>query len=169
MKHVVPAFVAIAVLLVADPFQESRDFRFGETQTSAGPRRWGSVDHPLPRFASLDELTHWAAQSLGGASTSPMLAYRGRELVVAFRVHTSGVATSEPFVFLEEAGAWHCILHAATVDAEMEASIQRDTLILWRLDGLDGSMQRREVLRLSLIDLEPASLSASAPASRPRR
>ena len=82
------------------------------------------------------------------------LVYKKRKLVVYFRCYTSGVATSEPIVFVEKDGQWIQILSAMMCRCAMEATIGRDSLILWRLEWPKGVRQKKEFLRFDLANLD---------------
>ena len=52
-------------------------------------------------FKSAAEMHQWAMSTWGGAGSAE-LTYKKQKLVVYFRSYTSGVPTSEPFVFVEK-------------------------------------------------------------------
>lgn len=109
------------------------------------------------------------SQSFGGA-TQKGFTYRGRSLLVVIRCHTSGVATSEPFVLVQDKkDGWRCLFHAATSRFDMEATIDGDHLVLWRLDWTAGKKQRTEFIKYDLSTLEAAEPQHSADGSQPFR
>ena len=75
---------------------------------------------------------------------------------MVIRCHTSGVATSEPFILVQTESGWRCLFHAATVAFEMEATIEGDRLVLWRLEWPDGKRQRSEFMSYDLRTLDAA-------------
>jgi len=108
-------------------------------------------------FASVAELHTWANSTWTGASMTK-LTYKQHKLLVCFRSYTSGVATSEPFVFLEQdGGRWVRLLTAQMCQCEMEATIKGDSLILWRLDWLNKKKQKTEYLKFNLKTLDTGS------------
>lgn len=105
-------------------------------------------------FDSMAALHQWATTSTFGSGRTYELDYKGRKVFVAFLCHTSGLPTSEPFVFLEESGRWVRILKAAIANTEMEATIEGDALILWSLTWPAGKRIQTEALRFELKHLK---------------
>ncbi len=97
----------------------------------------------------------WANSTFGGA-IKQALTYKERKLVVYFRCYTSGVPTSEPVVFVEKGGRWIQVLSAMACPFEMEASIELDELVLWRLEWPKGKRTKTEFLRFRLVNLDVA-------------
>ena len=82
------------------------------------------------------------------------LTYKKQKLVVYFRSYTSGVATSEPYVFVEKEGRWVRVLTGMMCRCEMEATIEGDALVLWRLDWPNKKKEKTEYLRFNLKTLD---------------
>ena len=104
-------------------------------------------------FKSAAEMHQWAMSTWGGAG-SAKLTYKKQKLVVYFRSYTSGVPTSEPFVFAEKNGEWKRVLTAMCCGCEMEATIEGDSLILWRVDWPNKKKTKTEYLRFNLKNLD---------------
>ena len=102
------------------------------------------------------ELYRQAFSPCFGGVTQKALAYQGRSLLCAFRCPTSGVTTSEPFVFVQRANGWHCLYHAPLLRFGMDATIDGGRLILWRLDWPNGKLQRTEYWSYDLNHLDAA-------------
>ena len=152
------AFLSFALRLGApDPTQASKS---GADNTKKEPER-AQQSRPGVRsivpgpeaFESEAELSHWAGSSSFGGGRALPFEYHGRRLMVVFRCHTSGIASSEPFLFLEDKGKWIRLLHAMTCYFEMEASIQDDELTLWHLEWPKGTRTRTAFLKYNLADL----------------
>lgn len=107
----------------------------------------------LKVFESGAELHKWAMSTWGGAGMT-QLTYKKQRLVVYFRSYTSGEATSEPYVFVERGGRWERVLTAAVCRCEMEATIEGDALVLWRLDWPNKKKEKTEYLRFNLKTLD---------------
>jgi hypothetical protein len=101
-------------------------------------------------FPSEHALYTWLTTSTIGACRDHNFTYNGHRLVVAFRCHTSGGATAEPFIFLERAGKWVRLLKAPIQNCEMEATMENDAIVLWSLTWPDGKRTRTEALRYDL-------------------
>jgi hypothetical protein len=119
-----------------------------DTSTNADPY----APHAFESAAAMDK---WATSTFGGAKTQEFT-HKERKLVVYFRCYTSGVPTSEPVVFVEKAGRWIQVLSAMSCPFEMEASIERDALVLWRLESQKGKRKKTEFLRFTLANLDAA-------------
>ena len=104
-------------------------------------------------FGSEEALRRWGESSAFGGGWVTELAFRGHRLAVVFRFHTSGTSSSEPFVFVERAGRWHLLLHAATAPWGAAASVEGDHLVLWRLGGSGKRPHRTEWLRYNLAEV----------------
>jgi hypothetical protein len=117
-----------------------------DTATNANPY----APHAFETTAAMEK---WATSTFGGASKTE-LTYQKQNLVVYFRCYTSGVPTSEPVVFVEKEGRWIQVLSAMTCRFEMEATIEQDVLILWRLDWPKGKRQKTEFLKFNLTNLD---------------
>ena len=78
------------------------------------------------------------------------LTYKKQKLVVYFRCYTSGVTTSEPYVFVEKDGRWVRVLTTMMCRFGMEATIEGDALVLWRLEWPKGKKEKTEYLRFDL-------------------
>lgn len=104
-------------------------------------------------FESPAAMNQWATSTWGGAKTQEFN-YRKQRLVVYFRSHTSGLPTSQPVVFVEKNGRWIQVLSAMMCRFEMEATMEGDSLILWRLEWPDGKRKKTEFLRFSLTNLD---------------
>jgi hypothetical protein len=106
-------------------------------------------------FRTTAEMEAWAMSAWGG-TTKTELTYDRRKVVIYFRSHTSGISTSEPHIFMQRDGRWMRILTTITCTFDMEATLEGDALVLWRLEGaetLEGQNKRREkteYLRLNL-------------------
>jgi hypothetical protein len=122
--------------------------RAADTTTNANP-------YAPHAFESAAAMHKWATSTWGGAKTQEFT-YKERKLVVYFRCYTSGVATSEPVVFVEKNGRWIHVLSAMMCSFEMEASIERDALVLWRLEWPKGKRKKTEFLRFTLANLDAA-------------
>jgi hypothetical protein len=59
-------------------------------------------------------------------------------------------------VFVEKDGRWIQVLRAMMCSFDMEATIERDALILWRLEWPKNKMQKTEFLRFNLANLDAA-------------
>ena len=105
-------------------------------------------------FADRKALTEWARSSSFGGARIDELAAASQSLVVVFRRHTSGVPTSEVFVFAERDGKWHRLLWAATGRWEATATVEGDHLTVWGCKGevwaCQEAGQRTEWLRLNV-------------------
>ncbi len=122
---------------------------YADTDTN----RYDSYTNSSPRvFESITELHKWAGSTWGGAYRTE-LTYGKQKLVVIFRCYTSGVATSEPYVFVEKDGRWVRVLTAMMCHCEMAATIEGDSLVLWRLDWPKGKIEKTEYLRFNLKNL----------------
>jgi hypothetical protein len=104
-------------------------------------------------FESASAMAEWATSTWGGAKIQE-LTYKERKLVVYFRCYTSGVPTSEPVVFVEKNGRWIQVLRAMMGSFEMEATIEGDALVLWRLEWPEGTKKKTEFLRFNLENLD---------------
>jgi len=82
------------------------------------------------------------------------LTYKKQKLVVYFRCYTSGVETSEPYVFVKRDGRWIRVLSAMVCRFAMEATIEGDSLVLWRLEPHGGKVEKTEFLRFNLTNLD---------------
>lgn len=123
---------------------------YADTRTNT----YDSYTNDSPRvFESGAELHKWAMSSWGGAAMTS-LTYKKQRLVVYFRSYTSGVATSEPYVFVERGGRFERVLTAAVCQCEMEATIEGDALVLWRLDWPNKKKEKTEYLRFNLKTLD---------------
>jgi hypothetical protein len=91
----------------------------------------------------------WAYSTPSGA-TENEFQYKENSLVVYIRRYTSGVATSEPVVFLKRGTHWGRILSARKFEFTMSVSIQGNMLIFWHHKGDEKS----ECLRFNLDDLD---------------
>ncbi len=105
-------------------------------------------------FDSTAAMKKWADSAWGGYGMRE-LTYHNQKLVIYFRSHTSGIVTSEPFVFVERAGRWIRVLTAMTCSFEMDATIEGDALVLWRLSR-DKKKEKTEYLRFNLANLNAA-------------
>ena len=112
-------------------------------------------------FDTVAAMDEWAQSAFGGAIKEERT-YKEHQLVVYFRSYTSGVATSEPYVFFKKDGKWICLLSTMMCRCEMTATIDGDFLILWRLDYPEGKAPslkspgepiKTEYLRLNLKSL----------------
>lgn len=106
-------------------------------------------------FESAAAMHKWAGSTLGG-SKKQEFTYKERKLVVYFRCYTSGLPTSEPVAFVEKNGRWIQVLSAMVCRFEMEASIESDALVLWRLEWPNGERKKTEFLRFNLANLDAA-------------
>src|SRR6266540_1466969 len=79
------------------------------------------TNNPPAVFETAAAMHRWAVSTWGGAGMTE-LTYRKQKLVVYFRSYTSGVATSEPYVFVERDGRWMRVLTAMMCRCEMEAT-----------------------------------------------
>ena len=102
------------------------------------------------------ELSRQAFSPSFGGETQKGFIYGGRSILVVIRRHTSGVPTSEPFVLVQRDGDWHCLFHAATSRFAMEATIEGDRLVLWRVEWPDGKLHRTEFMSYDLRTLDAA-------------
>ena len=106
-------------------------------------------------FESEVAMEKWAYSSFGGG-TEERLRYRKQRIRVYLRQHTSGVTTSEPVVFIEKADhSWFKILHLPVFALGITATIEGDSLILWRLD----EAPKKETKRIELLKLDLTSLA----------
>lgn len=117
---------------------------------------FSSCSTPRPPRDAKADLCREAFSPSPGGETQKGFIYRGRSLLVVIRCHTSGVATSEPFILVQTERGWRCLFHAATVRFGMEATIEGDRLVLWRLEWLDGKPQRSEFMSYDLRTLDTA-------------
>jgi len=110
-------------------------------------------DHPKV-FDSRADMHSWAKSTWGG-TVDTELTYQKYKLVVYIRTYTSGVATSEPFVFMEKNGKWYRILTSMTCPCEMEVGIEGDTLFFWRWEWPlpQGKGEKIEYMRFNLKNL----------------
>jgi len=122
----------------------------GDTVTNTSPTT----------FATAADMHKWAMSTWGGAGKTE-LTYKKHKLVVYFRSYTSGIATSEPFVFVERGGRWVRVLTAMMCRCEMEATIEGDALVLWRLDWPNKKKEKTEYLRFNLKELSSGSVPES--------
>ena len=76
-----------------------------------------------------------------GGATQQGFRYGGRHFLVVFQCHTSGVATSEPFVFVQTTNGWHCIYHHITERFAMDATVEGHTLLLRRMEWPGGKLR----------------------------
>ena len=113
-----------------------------------------SCSTPRPPRDANAELCREAFSPSWGGATQKGFTYHGRRLFVVIRCHTSGVTTSEPFILVQTESGWRCLFHATTVRFEMEASIEGDRLVLWRLEWPDGKRQRSEFMSYDLRTLD---------------
>ena len=104
-------------------------------------------------FESAADLHKWAMSTWGGAGMTE-LTYKRQKLVVYFRSYTSGIATSEPYVFVEKDGRWVRVLTGMMCRCGMEATIEGDALVLWRLDWPNKKKEKTEYLRFNLKTLD---------------
>jgi hypothetical protein len=123
---------------------------YADTRTNT----YDSYTNSSPKvFESAAEMHKWAMSTFGGAGVTE-LTYKKQKLVVYFRCYTSGVATSEPYVFVEKDGRWVRVLTAMMCRCEMEATIEGDALVLWRLDWPKGKKEKTEYLKFDLRNLD---------------
>jgi hypothetical protein len=108
------------------------------------------------------ELYREAFSPSWGGAIQKGFRYRGRNLLVVFKCHTSGVATSEPFVFVQTTDGWHCLYHHATERFEMDATVEGDRLLLWRMEWPGDKLQRTEYWSYDLRHLDAASYEGSS-------
>lgn len=105
-------------------------------------------------FAARADMDKWATSTWGGADVKE-LTYKNQKLVVIFRCYTSGVATSEPYVYVEKDGHWVRVLTAMMCRDQMGATIEGDNLILWRLKWpKENQVKKMEYLRFDLKNLD---------------
>ncbi len=106
-------------------------------------------------FESAAAMHKWAGSTLGGAKKQEFT-YKERQLVVYFRCYTSGLPTSEPVAFVEKNGRWIQVLSAMMCRFEMEATVEGDALVLWRLEWPNGERKKTYFLRFNLANLDAA-------------
>jgi hypothetical protein len=127
----------------ADTVTNSYDNYTFDTYTNSSPKL----------FNSGAELEKWANSTCCGYEKT-VLWYKKHELVIYFRIYTSGVISYEPFVFVEKNGRWMRVLTAMDCGFLMEATIEGDTLVIWRLDWPEGKKKKTEFLRFDLRNLD---------------
>lgn len=134
---------------------------------ASAPRERPTEGHPFPKIQSRAALEAWAKSMGGGYIMAPPISYRGRNIAVVKRQYTLGRDTFETTVFVEQAGAWRCLLYAASVEGEMEFERQGDSLIIRRREWPDRT--KKDFIRFDLTDITPAKGFVAAPASKPTR
>jgi hypothetical protein len=117
--------------------------------------RYDSATNSGPSvFAVRADMAKWATSTWGGAIVKE-LTYKKQKLVVIFRSYTSGVPTSEPYLYVEKDGHWVRVLTAMMCRDQMEATIEGDNLILWRLKwSKENQVKKIEYLRFDLKNLD---------------
>ncbi len=116
-------------------------------------------------FDSAADVIQWANRTGADSARSTAFGYKGRKLLVVFRSRTWGRYSSEPFVFAERSGKWVCLLCAATCYFHMEASVECDSLVIWRLKG-PGDKAKTEFLRYSLTELDAGPALPTTPSGK---
>lgn len=87
--------------------------------------------HGFPKaFPSEAALTEWMETSTLGGGTVTRINFADRDIVIAYRTHTSGRESSDAAIYRHEGDAWKFVKgHGIIMDSFIEAETLNDSLI----------------------------------------